>query len=431
MPRLLYFDCFAGASGDMVLGALLDAGLPLDELRHALGSLTIGGYEVVAERVSRAGVAATRFRLHEAGSAGHESEARHAPGDHAQGGHEHEYESGPPAGPTPDHVHGPDEPHAHRALAEIAALIRTSALSDAARNKAIALFRRLAEAEAAIHQMPIEQVHLHEVGALDSIIDIVGAVFAIEWFGVDQIAASPLNVGGGTVRSAHGTFPVPAPATVALLKGVPIYSNGQQVELVTPTGALLVTSYATEYGPLPAMAVQQVGYGAGSRDLPGVPNTLRVLIGDVAARRAGDRVVVLECEIDDMNPQLYGLVMERLYATGALEVFYSPVYMKKQRPATLMTVVTVPGRSEAMKAILFSETTTIGLRYQEVERECLEREMVLVETPLGPVRFKLARRGGQIVNSAPEFDDCVRIAAEKKVPVKQVLAQAAQAYLNR
>jgi pyridinium-3,5-bisthiocarboxylic acid mononucleotide nickel chelatase len=272
-------------------------------------------------------------------------------------------------------------------------------------------------------------VHLHEVGALDSIIDIVGAVFALEWFGADRIAASPLNVGGGMVDSAHGRFPVPAPATVSLLGNAPIYSGDIQKELVTPTGALIVSSYASAFGPIPQMVVERVGYGAGSRDFPSTPNVLRVLVGRAAERpAAADRVTVIECEIDDMNPQIFGVAMDRLYAGGALEVFYVPVQMKKNRPGTLLTVVAPPERRATLADIIFRETTTIGLRYYEVERECLDREIISVETPLGAVRFKLAWRGGHVVNAVPEFEDCARLSREHNLPVKEVQAVALQAY---
>jgi uncharacterized protein (TIGR00299 family) protein len=307
-------------------------------------------------------------------------------------------------------------------------MIDESALSPAGRDRAKAMFQRLGEAEAAIHQMPIEKVHLHEVGALDSIIDIVGIVFAMEWAGADRIVCSPLNVGGGTVHAAHGVFPVPAPATVRLLGDAPIYSGAVQKELVTPTGALIATAYASSFGPLPAMAVEQVGYGAGERDSPGTPNVLRVLIGRASDRAGSDRVVVIECEIDDMNPQLFGVAMDRLYAAGALEVFYVPVQMKKNRPGTLLTVIAHPERRTALADVIFRETTTIGLRHHEVERECLLREFLDVETRVGAVRFKLAWRDGRIINAVPEFEDCARLATAHNMPVKDVQAIAAQAY---
>ncbi len=291
------------------------------------------------------------------------------------------------------------------------------------------MFQRLAEAEASIHQMPVERVHLHEVGALDSIVDIVGTVFAMEWVGADRIVCSPLNVGGGMVDTAHGHFPVPAPATLKLLGGAPVYSGTVRKELVTPTGALIATTYATSFGPMPAMTVEQTGYGAGDRDEPSTPNVLRVIIGRPAERTAaGDRVTVIECEIDDMNPQLFGVVMERLYAAGALEVFYVPVQMKKNRPGTLLTVVAPPELRPALADVIFRETTTIGLRHCEVDRECLDREIVSVETAVGAVRFKIARRNGAVVNATPEFDDCARLAAAHNLSVKQVQILAVQAY---
>ncbi len=395
----------------MVLGALLDAGLPIAALKEALGSLAVSGYHVHAERVLRAGVSATKFVVREDGA------------DH---GHHHH-----PASPEPQAA-SPVHHHPHRSLPEIFGLIDQSALSAAGRDRAKALFQRLAEAEAAIHNMPVEKVHLHEVGALDSIIDIVGAVFGLEWLAVDRIMSSPLNVGGGMVHSAHGHFPVPAPATVKLLGPAPVYSGNIQKELVTPTGALLVSSYAGSFGPIPAMTIEQVGYGAGDNDFPSTPNVLRILVGRAAdAPATGDRVVVIECEIDDMNPQLFGVAMDRLYAAGALEVFYVPVQMKKNRPGTLLTVVAAPDRRSALSEIIFNETTTIGLRYSEVDRECLTREVVPVQTPVGSIRFKLAWRDGRLVNAVPEFEDCARVAAERQLPVKEVQAIAVKAFDGR
>jgi len=429
VARVLYFDCFSGIAGDMVLGALVDAGLPLDDLRRALGSLALDGYAVSADRVLRAGVSATKFRVHEEHPTA--SEQKHPaasvperPAAHAHDHHhEHDHDHS-------DHDHGHPHTHAHphRSLPEIFALIERSALSQKGRDRARQMFQRLAEAEAAIHQMPVEQVHLHEVGALDSIIDIVGAVYALEWAGVDRILCSPLNVGGGMVNSAHGRFPVPAPATLRLLGDAPVYSGPVQKELVTPTGALIATSYAAAFGPIPAMTIERVGYGAGDRDTPGTPNVLRVLIGRAAERASGDRVVVIECEIDDLNPQLFGAAMERLYAAGALEVFYVPVQMKKNRPGTLLTVVAPPDRRQTIADVVFAETTTIGLRYAEVERECLEREIVNVSTPLGSIRFKLASRNGRVINAVPEYEDCLALARANNLPVKDVQAIAVQAY---
>jgi uncharacterized protein (TIGR00299 family) protein len=279
--------------------------------------------------------------------------------------------------------------------------------------------------------MPVDRVHLHEVGALDSIIDIVGAVFAIDWFGAERVMVSPLNVGSGMVRSAHGVFPVPAPATVRLLGSAPIYSSGVQAELLTPTGALLLAGHATAFGPIPPMRVDHIGYGAGTLDLADTPNVLRVLMGESTGRPATERVIVLECEIDDMNPQIFGVLMDRLYAAGALEVYYSAVQMKKNRPGTLVTVLASPDRRDELAAIVFRESTTIGIRQHEVERERLERTIVTVDTALGTVRFKVARRGGLVVNASPEFDDCVRIATDRGLPVKEVYVAALNAWRER
>ena len=384
----------------MILGALLDLGLPLDGLRGALGTLAIEYGEVAADRVSRAGVAAMKFRLVEKGAA---TAAAAAPA------------------------------HKHHHLKHIVAAIRRSSLSAEGQDRAVHLFERLAAAEAAIHDTPIERVHLHEVGALDSIIDIVGAVYAFEWFGIADVVASPLNVGGGTVQCAHGLFPVPAPATARLLAGAPIYSDGTS-ELVTPTGALIVTSYAREFGPLPPLRLAGTGYGAGDRDPKDRPNVLRVLRGQRVGAGAGagdtNRVVQIECQIDDMNPQLFGPLMDRLAGAGALDVFYAAVQMKKNRPGTLVTIVAPPERREAVAGVLFTQTTTIGIRYQEMHRDVLNREIRTIDTPVGPIRFKIASRDGRVLNAAPEFDDCARVADERAMAIKDVQALAMRAWLD-
>jgi hypothetical protein len=406
--KLLYFDCFSGAAGDMILGALIDAGLPLAELKRALGSLSVNGWDISADRVVKAGITATKFRVHE---------------EQDLAGHR----------------------HSHHHLKQIKQAIDRSALSDTGKARAKALFDRLAEAEATVHNMPVEKVHLHEVGELDSIIDIVGAVFALEWFGVDRIVVSPINVGSGTVKTAHGLYPVPAPATVRLLGDAPIYGRDVQAELLTPTGALVLTDYAHEFGPMPPMRVERIGYGAGDRDLEGTPNVLRAVIGestalvfprlaDPAAASEGAsamRVAVIECEIDDMNPQIFGLLMDTLQAAGALDVVYAPVQMKKNRPGTLVTIIARPADREALTDVMFRETTTIGVRFTEMQRECLDRESAEVSTPLGSVRFKVARRNGRILNAQPEFDDLARIAAERGMPIKEVQAIVTKAWLDR
>ena len=394
----------------MALGAMLDAGLPLEDLKGALGSLAVSGFDVSAERVLRAGVSSTKFIVHE----------------HVE--HPSSLETAQPSFGGASQAPSTKHHHPHRHLPAIFKLVDQSALSAAGRDRAKAMFERLAEVEAGIHQMPIEKVHLHEVGALDSIIDIVGIVFALEWAGADRIVCSPLNVGGGMVHSAHGLFPVPAPATVKLLGDAPVYGGTVQQELVTPTGALIVSTYAKSFGPVLAMSIEHVGYGAGERDDPTTPNVLRVLIGRSTAEAQRERVTVIECEIDDMNPQLFGVVMDRLYAVGALEVFYVPVQMKKNRPGTLLTVIAAPERLAQISEVIFRETTTIGLRHSDVERECLAREIVTVETPVGAVRFKIARRDGRVMNAVPEFEDCAKLAAEKNLSVKEVQAMAVSAF---
>jgi pyridinium-3,5-bisthiocarboxylic acid mononucleotide nickel chelatase len=426
----------------MILGALIDAGVELQDVRRALGSLAIAPDTVWTEPVLRAGIRATKFNVrgethpvdghhdHE-----HDHHREHAHVSHGTSssdshGHEspsHRQASGSHGHESPSHRHAAES---HRTLSEIFRLVDSSSLSVSAKDRTKQLFTVLGEAEAAIHGTPIDRVHLHEVGALDSIIDIAGTVFALEQLGVDRIVSSALNVGGGTIHAAHGHYPVPAPATMRLLKGAPVYSGAQKVELVTPTGALLIAGYAAEYGSIPAMRVERVGYGAGTRDFPDSPNVLRVLIGQMDAAAPSHSVVVIEAEIDDMNPQIFGVLMDRLLAEGALDVFYTSIQMKKNRPGTLLTIVAPPNQRDRLTSVVFRETTTIGVRYREMSRECLDRESMTVTTELGAVRIKVARRRGELLNAAPEFDDCVRLATEHQVPTKHVQALAMKAFLE-
>jgi hypothetical protein len=428
--KTLYLDCFSGAAGDMLLGALIDAGVPLDDVRRALGSLTIAPDVVWTERVTRAGIAATKFCVRGEDATqqqipAHAHAHAHADGQWHTHSHSHEHGEGH------DHHHDHAHDHPHRTLAEISELIDRSALSSAGKARAKQLFATLGDAEAAVHGVSLDRVHLHEVGALDSIIDIVGSVFALEQLGVTRIVASPLNVGSGSIRSAHGLYPVPAPATARLLKGVPIYSGPQHAEMVTPTGALLVTAYAQDYGALPPMRIQQIGYGAGSRDFVETPNVLRVLVGESDGAAVHQQVVILEAEIDDMNPQIFGVLMDRLLAQGALDVFYTPIQMKKGRPGTLLSVIAAPSLREAITGTIFRETTTIGVRYREASRECLDREVVTVQTAFGAVRVKIARRADSVINVSPEFEDCLRLATEHGRPVKEIQALVFSAYYSR
>jgi uncharacterized protein (TIGR00299 family) protein len=438
----------------MLLGAFLDAGLPLDVLREALGRLAVD-HELGVTRVMRAGVSATRVEVvdREAASRDRSQTDDHSH-DHTHGhGHDHPHPHDHSHGHAHPHDHEHDHPHphdhghgsgghhhhapgaGHRSLAEIERLVGTASLSPRVQTRAIELIGRLARAEADIHQMPLEDVHLHEVGAVDSIIDIVGTVVAFDWFGADEVVVSPVNVGGGTVDIAHGTFPVPAPATARLIAGAPVYSAGPQVELLTPTGALLLTGFATRFGLMPAMTIDRVGYGAGTRDFPSVPNVVRVFVGtraaagkDIASASPADTVISIECEIDDMSPQLFGPAMDRLFAAGALDVFLTSVQMKKNRPGTLVTVLATPETRAALVDILFAETTTIGVRFTTMARETLERRWEDVVVDGGTIRMKIATRAGRVVNVMPEIDDCLRIAAATGRPVKDIQDAARRAW---
>jgi uncharacterized protein (TIGR00299 family) protein len=369
----------------MILGAVVDLGLPLEELREALAGLPLEGYRLEARRVARAGLAATKVDVH---------------------------------------VEGEESKHRH--LGDILDLLDRSRLDPVVKAQAGGLFRRLAEAEAAVHGTTPERVHFHEVGAVDSIVDIVGGVLALRWLGADRFAASPLNVGSGTVTMDHGTFPVPPPATARLVAGVPVYGDGEG-ELLTPTGALLVTSHATDYGPLPAMKIERTGHGAGTRETRGRPNVLRLIVGEDTTG-GGDRVRLLETEIDDASPQILGPLLDRLLAAGALDAFFTPVQMKKGRPGVLVSVLAPPDRREVVEELLFRETTTLGVRSLEWDRTVLERETVTVETAYGSIRVKIGRRGSTVYNAWPEFDDCARAASDHDVAVKQVLAEALAAW---
>lgn len=403
MERVVYFDCASGASGDMLLGALVDLGLPLDALRAELAKLPLAGYHLEARRVTRSGLQATKVDVvleHDA----------HAPG----------------------HVHSHEHPHGHghqRGLREILGLLEHSGLADDVKARSARLFRRLAEAEAAVHGTRPEEVHFHEVGAVDSIVDIVGGVWGLTTLGAARFVCSPLNLGSGTVTMAHGTFPVPAPATLRLVQGAPVYGDGQG-ELLTPTGALVLTDFATSYGPLPRLRPQGCGYGAGTRDTSGRPNVLRLLVGEADERVRGgedhgrERLLRLEADVDDMSPQLLGALREQLMAAGALDVVYTPIQMKKGRPGVELGVLAMPERRDALEELLFREATTLGVRALEYTRTSLERESIPVETAYGPVSVKIGRRAGRVYNAQPEFDDCQRAAAARGVPVKEVWAAA-------
>jgi pyridinium-3,5-bisthiocarboxylic acid mononucleotide nickel chelatase len=377
--RALYFDCFAGASGDMILGAMVAAGVDPRQLKEQLSSLPISGYEIGFDTVDRSGISATHAR-----------------------------------------VQVPHE-HAHRHLSDITKIIVASRLSDSAKTTAQKIFRRLAEAEAKVHNEPVDHVHFHEVGAMDAIIDVVGAAISFELLRIEKFFCSPLHVGSGTVDMAHGRFPVPPPAVAELLRSVPVYSTEIKGELVTPTGAAIITSVCDSFGPLPQMKIESTGYGAGTRTYDKFPNALRVLIGETEGSAATEDLLwMLETNVDDMSPQYFGHVMDKAFELGALDCYFTPVQMKKNRPGTLVSVLCRDTEREALMQMLFSETTTLGVRSFEVNRRALARETICVETMYGPIDVKVAHLNGTVINEMPEYDQC-RAAAEKaQVPLKQV-----------
>jgi uncharacterized protein (TIGR00299 family) protein len=425
MTRTLYLDCFAGASGDMLVGAMLDCGLDFDLLRSELLKLGVEGYELSLRRVDRSGISAAKFDVHLTGelhSHGHHHNHEHSHGEHSHGEHSHG-----------EHSHGHRRQSHHRSLSEIKRIISSSNLSELVKGRAQAIFQRIGEAEAKIHNVPIETVHFHEVGAIDSIVDVVGACVAFDALEIGRIISSPLHVGSGTFQCAHGTYPVPGPATAELLKGVPIYSKDVEGELVTPTGAAIISSLAESYGPMPMMKIEKIGYGAGTRDYPKFPNALRAIIGEMEedADLTPATVTVIEANIDDLNAQVFGYLMEKALAAGALDIFYTPAQMKKNRPGVLLTLLCTPPDRERMCDLIFRETTTLGVRYRNERREILTREFVTVETEYGPIKVKVSRaRDGRVMNASPEFEDC-RIAAEKSgVGLRDAQTAALKAYIN-
>jgi len=451
--RIAYLECFSGVSGDMFLGALIDAGVPPRVLEETVASLDVGA-RLEISRVVRSGISATKVDVWVDGEkdlpreeywakqdvapapANSHHEHDHHGHDHGHH-HDHEHSSGAQISrveaPAP-HEHSHEHSHSHsRGLTEIREVIGKAAISDTAKKTAIAIFEALGTAEAKIHATSIERVHFHEVGAVDAMVDIVCAAVGAEALGVDEIVCSPLNVGGGTVQCAHGTFPVPAPATVELLKDAPVYSSGVQSELVTPTGAAIVKTLAKRFAAFPEMKIEKSGYGAGTREFPGLPNVVRLTIGEaastLAAKTASETVAVLEANLDDLNPQVFGYVLDRLLEEGALDVFGMPVQMKKNRPGTLLTVLCKPEDAAKLTQLIFTETTTLGVRRRDEVRQTLARRWENVRTQWGEVRIKIASMNGTVTNYAPEYEDCRRIASEHRVPLKTVMQEAARAYL--
>lgn len=399
--KIAYFDCFSGASGDMINGACLDAGLDIEALRASLAGLKVDGYRILAEKVRKQGFAATQFSVQVDASA--------------------------------------DRPHRH--LHHIREIIESGDLSDRVRSQSIDIFTRLAEVEAKAHGTTIEKVHFHEVGAIDAIVDIVGACLGLEMLGVDEVHCSAIPTGSGTVKCEHGTMPVPAPATAALLEGVPIAATDEVGELTTPTGAAILTTLAKSFGPLPAMIIDRIGVGAGQRDGQTRPNILRVLIGQ--AQEAGeavdstpasdevDEIMVLEANLDDVTGEIIGHTYDRLFKAGALDVYTTAIHMKKNRPGTVLTVLAPPELREKVESILFAETTTFGIRSHLVNRRKLVRSTEEVETEYGTIRIKVGRRQGQVVTASPEYEVCRAVATRVDQPLHDVMDVAMRAWWQR
>jgi uncharacterized protein (TIGR00299 family) protein len=447
--RIAYLECFSGMSGDMFLGALVDAGVSPGVLEEAVAALSVGA-KLDFSRVVRSGISATKVDVWVDGEKDLPREeywaeqekhvaqkTAHSPHEHDHVAHSHSHDDEvSQAGERAPHEHSHEHSHPHgRGLSEIRELIGKASISNSAKRTAIAIFEALGAAEAKIHATPVESIHFHEVGAVDAIVDIVCAAVGTESLGVDEIICSPLNVGGGTVKCAHGTFPVPAPATVELLRDAPVYSSDIQAELVTPTGAAIVKTLARRFASFPEMKVEKSGYGAGSRDFPGHPNVVRLTIGEaastLAAKTASDTVTVLEANLDDLNPQVFGYVMDRLFEEGALDAFGMPVQMKKNRPGTLLTVLCKPEDASKLTQLIFTETTTLGVRRREETRQTLARRWENVRTEWGEVRIKIASMNGTVTNYAPEYEDCRRIAVEHRVPLKTVMQEASRQYLSK
>ena len=382
--NLLYFDCFAGISGDMTLGALIDLGVPQKYLVQELAKLGVPGYSLRVARVQRSGITGRQVQV----------KISH---------HEHH----------------------HRTFKDIEKIIVKSPLAARIKERSIAVFRLIAEAEGKVHNKKAEAVHFHEVGAIDSIVDITGCMIGFDCLGIDRFAAAAVPTGGGFVQCQHGTLPVPAPATVLLLKGIPVYDNGIKAELVTPTGAAILAALCESFGAIPPMTIQKTGYGAGSRELAETPNMLRLILGTALQPGCIDTVIVLEATIDDMSPELAGYAMERLFEAGALDVAFTPVYMKKNRPAMLVTVICTEARQAPLTAMFFAETTTAGVRAYRAERSILQRREGHVNTKFGKLKVKLLQDGSGIMRPVPEYEECRRIAKAKNVPLREVYAAVA------
>ena len=440
--RIAYIDCFAGIAGDMFLGALLDAGVPEQVLHDATAALDIGA-NLKTEKVDRSGISSTKVHVLENGRPAEESkiDQQSSNGYKQQPRTQQLHKTGHPHIHEHEHSHTHDEDHQHahhhgRSLTEIRGLIQNAGLADPVKQMAIRTFELLGASEAKIHNVPIDDIHFHEVGAVDAIVDIICACAGIHHLAVDPWYCSPINVGDGTVVCAHGTFPVPAPATADLLRGMPTYSAHVQKELVTPTGAALLRMLNPTFGSQPPMRIEKIGYGAGTRNTNDFPNVVRLSIGEAVApepsREADDtvEVTVLETALDDMSPQLLAHVAERALAEGALDVMLTPVIMKKGRPGTLLTLLCNPTQADDFERLILRETTTLGVRIRNDRRRCLDRKHLTASTPYGEIRVKIGSLSGEVLNVAPEFEDCRAAAAAHSVSVKQVQQAAIAAYMQ-
>ena len=476
--KTLYFDCFAGISGDMTIGALLDLGLDFHFLESELKKLALPGYQLSLRRVTRSQLAATKFDVtltenhddhshshdhhdhdhshdhhdHDHSHDHHDHDHTHSHDHHHNHSHDHTHSHDHHHNHSHDHSHSHDHDHhhdhshdphhEHRNLPTINKLIDESNLSAWVKETAKKIFYRLAVAEGKIHGISPEQVHFHEVGAIDAIVDIVGACIGFEKLEVEKFICSSLHVGRGFVNCAHGKFPIPAPATAEMLQGIPIYSTEIEKEMVTPTGAAIVSTLCSEFIPLPKMAIEKIGYGAGGRDIANFPNVLRLFYGELAQENKVthsrvspepssanlETITIIEANIDDMNPQIYGYLMDKLLKQGALDVFYTPIYMKKNRPGVLLTILVEKNNFENISAILFQETTTLGIRYYETNRRTLARHKSQVQTVYGEVEVKFAFLGEKIINVMPEYDSCASVAQKANVPLTLVQTAATLAF---
>jgi pyridinium-3,5-bisthiocarboxylic acid mononucleotide nickel chelatase len=442
--RIAYLDCFSGVSGDMFLAALVDAGVSPKLLEDTVAMLDIGA-RLEISRVMRAGISATKVDVY---ANGEKELPREAFWKRQEHDHPHEHAHSHSHDHSHDH-HSHDHGHGHgRGLNEILSIIEKAAIANQAKQTAVRIFKALGQAEAEIHNTSLEQVHFHEVGAVDAMVDIVCAAVGAESLAANEWVCSPLNVGGGTVHCAHGTLPVPAPATLKLLRDAPVYSSGPQVELVTPTGAAIVKTLINRFASFPTMTIEHSGYGAGTRDFPDHPNLLRLTIGEAVHTQAVpnfganppsnasnenipvESITVLEANLDDLSPQVLAYAMERLLAEGALDVFSVPVQMKKSRPGALLTVLAKTEDASRLTRTIFAETTTLGVRRREEQRQTLSRRWETVDTTWGPVRIKIANMNGNVSNYAPEFEDCRTLAEAQHVPLRTVMQEAIQQYLR-